>query len=135
MRMWMIDPKLLCNKHLLGEHVETHMLRGCINKGISLKGYIETGLIDRGQIFVMHDLLAEEMISRGMKHNSPIEKGDIRLSWISKVDVDKNIKDLCMRGEEYSAKCPFHSPDNKPSFSINVKTGLWQCYAESCYRK
>lgn len=24
MRMWMIDPKLLCRKHLLGEHNEIH---------------------------------------------------------------------------------------------------------------
>ena len=36
MRMWMIDPKLLCRKHLLGEHLEIHMFVGTINKGINV---------------------------------------------------------------------------------------------------
>lgn len=31
MRMWMVDPKIMCRKHLLGEHLELHMLAGCIN--------------------------------------------------------------------------------------------------------
>ena len=25
MRMWMVNPKMMCNKHLLGEHVELHL--------------------------------------------------------------------------------------------------------------
>ena len=36
MRMWNVDPKLMCNKHLLGEHVEMHMFFGTIQKGISM---------------------------------------------------------------------------------------------------
>jgi len=28
MRMWMLNPKALCRKHLMGEHVEIHMLVG-----------------------------------------------------------------------------------------------------------
>ena len=28
MRMWMVNPGFMCNKHLLGEHVECHMLVG-----------------------------------------------------------------------------------------------------------
>ena len=24
MRMWLVDPKFMCNQHLLGEHVEMH---------------------------------------------------------------------------------------------------------------
>ena len=27
MRMWMVNPKIMCRKHLLGEHVE--LLRRC----------------------------------------------------------------------------------------------------------
>lgn len=31
-------------------------------------------------------------------------------------------------GDNASAQCPFHE-DNKPSFSVNLKTGLWNCKA------
>jgi hypothetical protein len=30
MRMWMVPPKVMCRKHLLGEHVEIHMLAGSL---------------------------------------------------------------------------------------------------------
>jgi hypothetical protein len=43
--MWGINPKKLCNQHLLGEHLEMHMFVGCIKKGISLKGYYENKLV------------------------------------------------------------------------------------------
>ena len=46
MRMWMVDPSLLCRKHLLGEHLECHMFVGTINKNISIKGYIKNGLCE-----------------------------------------------------------------------------------------
>jgi len=34
---------------------------------------------------------------------------------------------------EVMAKCPFH-PDENPSLSVNVRTGLWKCHAGSCGR-
>ena len=46
MRMWMIDPKMLCKKHLLGEHVELHMFVGTINKNKKLDGYKKNGLVE-----------------------------------------------------------------------------------------
>lgn len=46
MRMWMIDPKKMCNKHLFGEHVELHMFVGIINKNKSLAGYLKNKLIE-----------------------------------------------------------------------------------------
>ena len=39
----------------------------------------------------------------------------------------ENITDI---GDEYSCKCIFHN-DNHNSFSINKKTKLWYCFAES----
>ena len=42
MRMWMVNPEILCRKHLLGEHVELHMLVGWIIKGKSIQGYLDT---------------------------------------------------------------------------------------------
>lgn len=40
MRMWGVDPKVLCTKHMIGEHAETHMFLGTIKKGTSIKGLI-----------------------------------------------------------------------------------------------
>jgi hypothetical protein len=43
MRMWMVWPELMCRKHLLGEHVEIHMLLGALNKGHRVQGFINKG--------------------------------------------------------------------------------------------
>lgn len=72
MRMWGINPNFLCDKHLLGEHVEMHMFAGVIRKGTSIKGYIERGLVNPARIKERHDELAKEMIRRGMNHQSPL---------------------------------------------------------------
>ena len=72
MRMWMVDPRILCAKHLLGEHVEMHMFMGSIKKGKSIAGYIKKGLCDPSRIIERHNALAKEMESRGMNHKSPL---------------------------------------------------------------
>ena len=69
MRMWGVNPKMLCRQHLLGEHVEMHMFAGTIRKGRSIDGYI----VDPSRIKIRHDELVIEMVSRGMKHKSPLE--------------------------------------------------------------
>lgn len=38
-------------------------------------------------------------------------------------------------GDEYVIFCPFHKNVNTPSFYINSKTGLWQCFNPSCDKK
>lgn len=50
MRMWMVDVKCLCRKHLLGEHSETHMFTGTIKKGTSILGYLKNGLLETHNI-------------------------------------------------------------------------------------
>jgi len=72
MRMWGVQPKLLCDKHLLGEHVEMHMVVGALRKGVSIRGYTDTGLLVRAKIRPRHDALAAEMTRRGMNHRSPL---------------------------------------------------------------
>ena len=72
--MWMIDPTMLCRKHLLGEHVELHMFIGTINKNKKLNGYRENGLVEVHNIKSRHAELVSEMKSRGMNHNSPLQK-------------------------------------------------------------
>jgi len=72
MRMWMVPPEELCDKHLLGEHVECHMFFGAIKKGKSVRGYLEGGLLEPYWLKQRHEVLAKEMRRRGMKHKSPM---------------------------------------------------------------
>lgn len=72
MRQWLVDPRLLCTKHLLGEHVEHHMFAETIRRGIGLGGYLAGGLLDTRTLRSRHEELATEMERRGMKHASPL---------------------------------------------------------------
>ncbi|KKP77706.1 MAG: hypothetical protein UR73_C0013G0004 [candidate division WS6 bacterium GW2011_GWF1_35_23] len=95
MRMWGVNPELLCNKHLLGEHVEMHMFAGTIAKNISIQGYLDNKLVNPIEINDRHDLLVIEMQKRGMNHQSPLQKIDINI--IGEIDVQKNINELSKR--------------------------------------
>ena len=70
--MWMVNPEKLCRKHLLGEHVECHMFVGTILKGKKLHGYAKKGLVEVHNIKRRHEDLKNEMLRRGMKHNSEL---------------------------------------------------------------
>jgi pyrimidine dimer DNA glycosylase len=102
MRMWKVNPKLLCRKHLLGEHVEMHMFIGTLKAGISIQGYIADGLVETQHILRRHDQLAKEMIARGYNHASPIPI--IRLPRKGRVDIEANLKELARRCPECKAK-------------------------------
>lgn len=106
MRMWMIDPDLMCNKHLLGEHGEIH--KHCHNfvKKHSVRKRLELRQIFPSLMKKRHDELAQEMIRRGMKHNSPYEMPDISylgeegLIVPTEQDIQNNLIDLAGRCEE-----------------------------------
>lgn len=72
MRMWMVDPKLMCRKHLLGEHVELHMFIGTLVRGVSIRGYVEKNLFEPSSLDARHEELVQEMQARGYKHSSPL---------------------------------------------------------------
>ena len=73
----MVEPELMCNKHLLGEHLECHMFVGTINKGTSVKGYLKKNLLEPRSIKKRHDALADEMLRRDFNHWTPLEEVDI----------------------------------------------------------
>jgi len=95
MRMWMVDPKILCRQHLLGEHNELHMFAGSIAKGISMKGYIEKGLVEISSIKSRHQELALEMERRGYKHQSSLK--EFTSYHAGKVSPAKSMTDLICR--------------------------------------
>lgn len=72
MRMWMLPPGFLCRKHLLGEHVELHMLAGSLIRHKTLDGFVRNELIEPAALLARHEALAAEMLARGYRHQSPL---------------------------------------------------------------
>lgn len=95
MRQWLVNPRVMCDRHLLGEHVESHMFVGYINKKIKIDGYINKGLVEVSKIRHRHDELVREMVRRGMKHNSILP--DFKMWEAGKVDRLKNYMELSKR--------------------------------------
>ncbi len=94
--MWMVSPKLMCRQHLLGEHVELHMLVATLKRGISIQGYLDQGLVNTRHIYRCHDALVLEMNRRGYAHKSPLPS--LRKYPIAgKVDPVANLEELARR--------------------------------------
>lgn len=99
----MVLPEVMCDKHLLGEHLESHMLHGCLKKGKNLKGYIEGGLVELHNLDTRHKALVKEMEARGFKHRSPLELR-ARLPKMGEVDSRESLKELVSRCHECARK-------------------------------
>jgi hypothetical protein len=100
--MWMINPSLLCNKHLIGEHGEIHKHRHVFEKQYSVSGRISPVVqIQPQDMEKRHNELAKEMISRGFNHNSPYTQPDISYlpekDRYAKVNLRQSKKDLMQR--------------------------------------
>lgn len=103
--MWMVDPKLLCKNHLLGEHGEIHKHKHNFVKGHSIKGRLNPFVaIEPLNMQSRHDALAEEMINRNYNHKSPYEQPELIKYSIneinSKVDIELSIRELKKRCSE-----------------------------------
>jgi hypothetical protein len=103
--MWMVDPRILCRKHLLGEHLETHMFWGIIKKKCvsSLKGYVENNLLEIKSLKKRHDELVREMENRNYHHNTPMEVlEENEIENIRQIEIDKeaSLKELLKRCNE-----------------------------------
>jgi len=98
MRMWNVNPALLCRQHLLGEHLEMHMFAGALREGHSIEGYRASGLVEPYMIEVRHDRLVEEMVLRGYNHKSPFPE------W--SYDGDPGEVDVLRSVAELRRRCP-----------------------------
>ena len=65
MRMWMLPPETMCRKHLLGEHVELHMLIGSLRRGKNIDGFLAGKLVDPRRMFRRH-----------YRHASPLDEAE-----------------------------------------------------------
>jgi hypothetical protein len=96
----MINPKLLCNQHLLGEHGEIHKHRHVFVKGYKIEG--RRGQIQPKDMGLRHDQLVAEMLRRGMNHKSPFIQPELNKypdDYIENfvVDTNKSLYDLIDR--------------------------------------
>ncbi|KYK26595.1 pyrimidine dimer DNA glycosylase [Thermoplasmatales archaeon SG8-52-1] len=77
MRVWDINPNLLCRQHLLGEHREIHAIWSIIIQ--NKKGYKNHPETKRWKgklkaLFNRHEEIVKEMNKRGYNHKSNLEK-------------------------------------------------------------
>jgi len=78
MRMWMIDPILMCDAHLNEEHSYIHQLQWHIRKGHTLDVLL-AGHVEPQNAKTRHDLLASEMVRRGHNHRSPVSASQLQV--------------------------------------------------------
>lgn len=76
MRIWDVDPRHLCAKHLLGEHSELHALWNILTLG--KRGYRNHPETRRWEgklaaLYRRHERLVREMEARGYRHASPLD--------------------------------------------------------------
>jgi len=95
MRMWMVNPRRMCDQHLLGEHVELHMLVGTLLRKRSVAGFVANNLIEVHNVRRRHAALVAEMTRRGMTHRSPLPA--FRAVRLGKVNIRMNLKELARR--------------------------------------
>ena len=109
MRMWMVNPKIMCQKHLCGEHLETHMFLGSLKKRKKLTGFLNNNLFEPRSLLVRHDQLASEMGSRGYNHKSEIGWAEFYRAYNTletmqekhwDIDKESALKDLLSRCPE-----------------------------------
>lgn len=102
MRMWMVDPTIMCRKHLLGEHVELHMMAAHLVLGRKVDGFVAHNCVQPSSIGSRHEELAAEMTRRGYKHASPLQQPAIAEHQHpeAKVGVASALTDLLDRCEE-----------------------------------
>lgn len=93
----MINPRIMCRQHLLGEHAEIHMFIGTINRGKSVKGYLEKGFLEIHNLYNRHEELLREMKQRKYNHYSEVDKKWNFVEKAGTIDKKKNLYELLNR--------------------------------------
>ena len=79
MRIWDINPKYLCRKHLLAEHRELHGLWNILTKHGEKGGYsyhpeTRRWVGKQKALYLRHEALVKEFSRRGYNHYTPLDK-------------------------------------------------------------
>jgi hypothetical protein len=96
----MVDPRMMCRSHLLGEHNEIHMLVGALKLKRRLDRYFENNCLEIRSIRRRHSQLAKEMQKRGYRHDSPLLRFSadyLGEQQAIRVDAERSRQDLTRR--------------------------------------
>ncbi len=79
MRIWDVNPSVLCRKHVLAEHRELHGLWNILTKHKAKGGYARHPETLRWvgktkALYKRHEQLVQEFARRGYKHHTPLDK-------------------------------------------------------------
>ena len=108
--MWMVPPELMCKKHLLGEHVECHMIAGSIQRADQpkhnkcIESLTRINCLQVSSLYERHQAITDELVSRGCRVSSELPQ--VNFSLLSdfvmgyKVDTNKSHQDLINRCEK-----------------------------------
>lgn len=103
MRMWMVDPHILCDKHLRGEYVECLMFIGTFKRKMNIPGYVKNNLVEPLSIIDRFDVLKTEMIRRGFNAQKNMEfeiclLDYLKPEWLwNEVNIVNSLDDLIRR--------------------------------------
>ena len=91
MRIWDVDPALLCRNHLLGEHRELHAVWAILTE--RKRGYRSHPETRRWEgrlaaLYRRHEALVAEMRRRGYRHASPLDPALATGATVQDVFVD-----------------------------------------------
>ena len=103
--MWLCDPKIMCQKHLCGCHVEMHMFTGSMKRGRKVDGFLKNNCLEPLILKKVHDEMAEEMKARGYNHKTPLSENDVSdaISYLEesqlncKINEYESLKELISR--------------------------------------
>lgn len=109
MRVWDVSPKILCRKHLLGEHRELHAVYTILSQ--NKKGYRNHPETIRWEgklaaLYARHDKLVKEMTRRGYVHASPLDKKHARGKKMQDAFVNTKREQMKILKEK-PCDCPF----------------------------
>jgi len=93
MRIWDVEPKLLCRKNLLAEHRELHGLWNILTKHGGQGGYSRHPETLRWvgkerALYQRHQALIAEFARRGYKHHTPLDENLAIGSAIQDIFID-----------------------------------------------
>ncbi len=103
MRIWDLSPKKLCRNHLLGEHRELHAMWVVITqnkKGYSMHPETIRWKGKLNAMYLRHEDLVKEMISRGYSHKSPLDKCKATGDSVQDVFIDSLLKQILILKEK-----------------------------------
>jgi hypothetical protein len=119
-RMWMVDPRIMCTRHLCQEHCEIHRLVANLRKGRNVRKYLLQQVIDISSIYARHEEIEDEIIARGGKLDSPLSAVECVAfaRWYGSVTINmsRSLSDLsscCKQCQKKIGKFVYIAPNNE----------------------